>query len=80
MFKVIAVIGNLTYLGYIIYMTYEKGLPGRELQILAMVGIIITALCSLIVILKTPKEGGDENIIALWLKVKKANLRKQLEG
>lgn len=79
MIKLIAVIGNLAYLGWLIYAIYERGVPVKESKILGLVAVTVVVLCSLITILRRPKAGADENIIALWLKVKKADLKKQLK-
>ncbi len=79
MFKLIAVLGNLGYLGFIIFMIIDQGFPRKDDQAWLLTGVVIVILCSLISILKPPKTEGDENIFALWLKVKKANLKKQLE-
>ena len=80
MIKLLAVLGNVGILGMMGFVIYDDGFPeiGKD-SFWALWAFTLTVTCNLIYIFMHPASGADENIIALWLKVKKANLKKQLK-
>lgn len=80
MLRVLAILVNLGLLGAVIYEFYDNGLPkaGSDTFWFAvlLVGVPILNLSQ---ILTKASPTADENILALWLRVKKTELRKRLE-
>ena len=82
MLKWIAVLGNLGLLGFVAWHLVDSGgvsdLSSSEFW--ASAGFSVAATVNLLHIFSTSSSGDDEGLLALWLRVKKAELRKRLDS
>ncbi len=81
MLKWIAVLGNLGVLGFVAWLLVEDGVRDlSSMEFWASAGFIAAATVNLLHIYSTSSSGDDEGLLALWLRVKKAELRKRLDS
>lgn len=82
MLKWIATLLPLGILGFVVVIIFREGLPdddGEWIAILAMIAFSAVNLWSIHFPKTSTKAGNDESILALWLRVKKSELRKRLD-
>ncbi len=84
MLKWIAVLGNLGILGFVAYIVAEEGVPDLDdIEFWILAGLFAAPTANLWHIIVTSSSGSssgdDENILTLWLRVKKSELRKRLD-
>ena len=85
MLKWLAVLSNLVLIGFLAFMGTQKGFPDiltvKFLAVLAFAALPVINLAYIFTRATSAKapSSDEENIIALWLRVKKAELRKRLD-
>ena len=80
MLKWIAVLGNLGILGYMAFLLVDKKPDLGSFESWVFAGFIAVATVNLLHIRSMSSSGDDEGLLALWLRVKKAELRKRLDS
>ena len=80
MLKWIAVLGNLGLLGFMAFLLIKEGFDLDSFEFWFIAIFTAAATVNLLHIFSTSSSGDDEGLLALWLRVKKAELRKRLDS
>ena len=77
-FRIIVIVLNCIIIGFSLYLVYEDGLPSRGIELFLYV-LLLTPILTLYYFLIYRYKNDEESLFSLWLKLKKKNIKNELE-
>ena len=77
-FRIIVIVLNCIIIGFSLYHVYEDGLPSRGRELILYV-LLLTPILTLYYFLIYRYKNDEESLFSLWLKLKKKNIKNELE-
>ena len=77
-FRIIVIVLNFIIVGVLLYLVYEEGLPSKGMDLIFYV-FLLTPILTLYYILIYRYKNDEESLFSLWLKLKKKNIKDELE-
>ena len=77
-FRIIVIVLNCIIIGFSLYQLYEYGLPSRGIELILYV-LLLTPILTLYYFLIYRYKNDEESLFSLWLKLKKKNIKNELE-
>ena len=77
-FRIIVIVLNFIIVGFLLYLVYEEGLPSKGMDLTFYV-FLLTPILTLYYILIYRYKNDEESLFSLWLKLKKKNIKDELE-
>jgi hypothetical protein len=76
MLRLVALLANIGWLGFLIYIIIDDGWPSRGAQPLSFGAMLATVVLNIVVAYRSKID--KDSLVGLWIEVKKAELRKRL--
>ena len=77
-FRIIVIVLNCIIIGFSLNFVYEDGLPSRGEELILYV-LLLTPILTLYYFLIYRYKNDEESLFSLWLKLKKKNIKNELE-